>query len=79
MYAFSSLMLQKCQRQKRSTSVLAFSSPSATYDGLGFTITGYDKNYNYDYRLKYQSPPKFLDPVQAAFAISVWSEENGAY
>jgi hypothetical protein len=30
---------------------------------------GYIKNYNYDDRLKYRSPPYFLDPVQASWRI----------
>lgn len=31
--------------------------------------TGYIKNYNYDDRLRYQEPPQFLDPVEAAWHI----------
>jgi hypothetical protein len=36
--------------------------------------TGFNKNYVYDLRLKYLSPPKFLDPVASAWAVAVWSE-----
>jgi Tfp pilus assembly protein PilX len=31
--------------------------------------TGYTKNYEYDDRLKYRSPPFFLDPVSAAWKV----------
>jgi hypothetical protein len=31
--------------------------------------TGYLKDYNYDDRLRYQSPPEYLDPVQSAWHI----------
>lgn len=32
-------------------------------------ISGYQKNYNYDDRLRYVSPPHFLDPVESAWHI----------
>jgi hypothetical protein len=32
--------------------------------------TGYEKNYVYDDRLKYRSPPFFLDPVQASWKVN---------
>lgn len=38
------------------------------------TPSGYAKNYNYDNRLKVQSPPHFLDPVQSAWLASSLSE-----
>lgn len=38
------------------------------------TPSGYAKNYNYDNRLKVQSPPHFLDPVQSAWLASSISE-----
>ncbi len=28
---------------------------------------GYSKDYNYDDRLRYLAPPKFLDPVESAW------------
>jgi hypothetical protein len=31
--------------------------------------SGYHKNYNYDDRLRFQEPPKFLDPVESAWHI----------
>ena len=37
-------------------------------------VTGYAKDYNYDNRLKVQSPPHFLDPVQSAWLASSQSE-----
>ncbi len=40
----------------------------------GAVVTGYAKGYRYDRRLKYLSPPKFLDPVASAWAIAVWKE-----
>jgi Tfp pilus assembly protein PilX len=37
----------------------------------GNTITqGYSKNYNYDKRLQFMAPPKFLSPVSASYGIS---------
>ncbi|MEI7777928.1 MAG: pilus assembly PilX N-terminal domain-containing protein [Actinomycetes bacterium] len=41
--------------------------------------SGYVKNYVYDSRLKYASPPHFLDPVQSAFGPSLWTELTPAY
>ncbi|MBI5105564.1 MAG: hypothetical protein HZB46_11410 [Solirubrobacterales bacterium] len=40
--------------------------PVGTGSGGGAT-TGYVKDYNYDDRLRYKSPPQFLDPVQSAW------------
>jgi hypothetical protein len=44
---------------------------SQKYRGaVGLTSgAGYVKNYNYDDRLRYQEPPKFLDPVESAWHI----------
>jgi hypothetical protein len=39
---------------------------------------GYGKNYNYDQRLKYQSPPHFLEPIAAAWQIVTWIEQKAA-
>ncbi|HEY4267021.1 MAG TPA: hypothetical protein VGM94_02405 [Galbitalea sp.] len=37
----------------------------------GNSITqGYTKNYNYDGRLQYEAPPKFLSPVAATYGVS---------
>ncbi|MGZ8765933.1 MAG: hypothetical protein ACXW2C_09615, partial [Acidimicrobiia bacterium] len=36
--------------------------------------TGFLKNYVYDNRLKYLSPPKFLDPIAAAWGANTWAE-----
>jgi Tfp pilus assembly protein PilX len=37
---------------------------------VGLTSTpGYTKNYNYDDRLRYYSPPYFLDPVESAWHV----------
>jgi hypothetical protein len=41
--------------------------------------SGYTKNYSYDQRLKYQSPPKFLSPVASAWQIVTWVEQQPAY
>jgi hypothetical protein len=41
--------------------------------------SGYDKDYVYDDRLKFLSPPKFLNPVESAFDVSVWAEVDPAY
>jgi hypothetical protein len=41
--------------------------------------SGYAKNYVYDQRLKYDSPPKFLNPVASAWQIVTWAERQAAY
>jgi hypothetical protein len=41
--------------------------------------TGYLKNYVYDARLKYMSPPHFLDPVQSAFQVTTSAEPPPVY
>jgi Tfp pilus assembly protein PilX len=39
--------------------------------------SGYLKSYSYDPRLKYQSPPFFLNPIAAAWQIVTWVECKG--
>jgi hypothetical protein len=50
-----------------------FRGPVGTNSG-GNVVTGYAKSYAYDQRLKYLSPPKFLDPVASAWGVAVWRE-----
>jgi Tfp pilus assembly protein PilX len=40
--------------------------------------TGYVKNYVYDSRMKYRSPPLFLDPINAAWQIQRMNEQTPA-
>jgi hypothetical protein len=50
------------------------------YRGIvGSGSSGFAKNYVYDARLRYASPPKFLDPIQSAYQPSLWSEPRPAY
>jgi hypothetical protein len=44
--------------------------------GSGGGYTGYQKNYNYDDRYRYRTPPKFLDPVQSAWNVVRVSEQS---
>jgi type II secretory pathway pseudopilin PulG len=47
--------------------------------GSGTTIsTGYAKNYVYDDRLKFRSPPNFLDPIETRWEIVRKSEQTPA-
>lgn len=41
--------------------------------------TGYTKNYQYDSRLRFRSPPHFLSPVATRYGISTWIESPPAY
>ncbi len=41
----------------------------------GSVVNGYTKNYNYDDRMRFRSPPHFLDPVQSAWRISRYTEQ----
>jgi hypothetical protein len=43
-----------------------FRGPVGTFSGSTRTH-GYEKNYNYDDRLRYRNPPYFLDPIAAAW------------
>ena len=36
--------------------------------------TGYFKDYTYDQRLKYISPPEFLQPVNSPWQVATWAE-----
>jgi Tfp pilus assembly protein PilX len=47
-----------------------FRGPVGTSGG-----TGYDKDYNYNDRLKYREPPFFLDPVQSAWRVARQNEQ----
>ena len=43
--------------------------------GASALATGYPKNYNYDDRLKFRSPPYFLDPVAANWKVLRTNEQ----
>jgi hypothetical protein len=49
-----------------------FRGPVGTSGG-----TGFKKDYNYDPRLGYKSPPHFLDPVESAWKVTGWTEQQG--
>jgi hypothetical protein len=51
-----------------------FRGPVGTGGAAG-NATGYIKNYSYDDRLVYRSPPYFLDPVQSAWQIVRYNEQ----
>lgn len=44
-----------------------------TFSGGG-PVTGYNKAYTYDQKLRYTSPPQFLDPVASSWQIKTWAE-----
>ncbi len=47
--------------------------------GNGVTsVNGYTKRYSYDDRLRFRSPPNFLDPVQTAWRIARHTEQSPA-
>jgi len=50
-----------------------YRGPVGTTSG-GTIITGYAKGYVYDQRLRYLSPPKFLEPIASAWSVAVWQE-----
>jgi hypothetical protein len=50
-----------------------YRGPVGTFSG-GSIVSGYSKAYSYDQRLKYDSPPKFLNPVASAWQVVTWSE-----
>jgi hypothetical protein len=50
-----------------------YRGPVGTFSG-GVIVTGYAKAYTYDSRLKYLSPPLFLNPIQSAWQTSTWGE-----
>jgi hypothetical protein len=40
----------------------------------GSIASGFSKDYNYDQRLRYLSPPNFLDPVASQWGVVLWAE-----
>jgi len=42
---------------------------------FGSPNTGYVKDYNYDDRLRFRSPPRFLDPVQSTWRVQLQAEQ----
>lgn len=52
-----------------------YRGPVGTFDTrAGRVVTGFEKAYVYDDRLRYLSPPHFLDPVESAWRVVVWKE-----
>ena len=47
--------------------------------GLSGNSAGYSKNYEYDLRLKYTAPPKFLSPVSTTYGVNTWIEVNAVF
>jgi hypothetical protein len=57
-----------------------FRGPVGTFSGSGGTInTGYAKAYSYDTRLKYLTPPYFLNPLQSAWVRLSFGELKPAF
>lgn len=57
-----------------------FRGPVATSTDSGATVyTGYGKDYNYDPRLAYLSPPHFLEPTDAPWRARAYAEVRSRY
>jgi hypothetical protein len=52
-----------------------FRGPVGTFYSNGSRATGYAKNYNYDDRLRYRSPPYFVEPVKASWKVVRQNEQ----
>jgi hypothetical protein len=46
--------------------------------GAGTAVNGYIKDYNYDDRLAFRGPPHFVDPVEAAWKVRSYTEQQPA-
>jgi hypothetical protein len=51
-----------------------FRGPVGTGSG-GQAGTGYIKNYHYDDRLRFRTPPRFIDPLRGSWRVSAQSEQ----
>ena len=71
------LRVRRGQPRERSRSTARSRRSTAGSSGT-INTSGYGKNYNYDNRLKYQSPPHFLTPIAAAWQIVTWVEQKAA-
>ena len=54
-----------------------FRGPVGTSSG-GYINNGYIKDYNYDPRLRYTAPPKFLSPVTTTYGVTTWMDTAAA-
>jgi hypothetical protein len=52
-----------------------FRGPVGTFNGDGSRNSGYAKNYNYDDRFRYRSPPYFVEPVKASWKVVRQNEQ----
>lgn len=53
-------------------------SIAQAFRGIVKQNSGYDKDYQYDPRLRFRSPPHFLSPVTSAYGVSTWIETEPA-
>jgi Tfp pilus assembly protein PilX len=56
-----------------------YRGPVGTFDGTGTTVSGYNKAYSYDTRLKYITPPYFLNPLKSSWVKNSFSEIKPAF
>jgi hypothetical protein len=54
-------------------------SIAQAFRGIVKEYSGYDKDYQYDPRLRFRSPPHFLSPVTSAYGVSTWIETEAAF
>ena len=78
-----SFRVQNYQYGAQLGTLNVFGAIAQKYRGIvgqsGASGTGFLKSYVYDKRLQWDAPPKFLNPVQSAFAPTQWSELTPAY
>ncbi|WAC66369.1 hypothetical protein OVA14_00785 [Agrococcus sp. SL85] len=63
----------------RNSSLTVYGSISQAFRGVVSFNSGYRKDYNYDPRMRTQSPPHFLSPTTIAYGVSTWIETPAAF
>lgn len=53
-------------------------SIAQSFRGIVAQSSGYIKDYQYDARLRFRSPPHFLSPVTTAYGVTTWIETSPA-
>lgn len=67
------------ERGNARQQLTVYGSIAQGFRGVVAQNSGYNKDYNYDPRLQFRSPPHYLSPVTSAYGVTTWIETSAAF